>query len=70
MLKTLKLRKSKFAPKEVLQFTKDGKFVDEYPSTKEAKRNTGISQGNICSCCKGRRLTAGGFKWKYKEDVK
>lgn len=70
MLKTLKLIKSKFAPKEVLQFTKDGKFVNEYPSTKEAKRNTGIYQSNIVSCCNGRRNTAGGYIWKYKEDVK
>ena len=70
MLKTLKLIKSKFAQKEALQFTKDGKFVNEYPSIKEAGRYTGINQGNICLCCKGRRFTAGGYIWKYKEDVK
>lgn len=68
MLKTLKLRKSKFAPKEVLQFTKANKFIKEYPSIKEAERCTEINKGNICLCCKGRRFTAGGFVWKYKNN--
>ena len=72
ILKTKKLRNCETAPKEVLQFTKDGKFVNEFPSICEAERCTGINQGNICSCCKNIKshLTAGGFKWKYKEDVK
>ena len=67
-LETRKLRKSKFAPKEVLQFTKDGKFVNEYYSTNEAWRCTLISQGNISACCKGTRIHAGGYIWKYKNN--
>lgn len=34
---------------------------------KEAEEKTGISRGNICSCCKGNRKTAGGYHWKYYE---
>lgn len=67
-LKSLKLRNRKSAPKEVLQFTKEGKFVNEYPSLHEAKRCTGINQGNICSCCLGRYNTIGGYIWKYKNN--
>lgn len=70
IFKTLKLRNSKYAPKEVLQFTKDGNFVNEYYSTQEAERCTGISHTNIVQCCKNIKshLTAGGFIWKYKNN--
>ena len=55
--------------KAVLQFSKDGEFIKEYPSTMEAQRQTGISNGNIGKCCmhKPRYNTAGGYKWEYKE---
>ena len=49
----------------VLQYSKSGEFIAEYPSTKEAERRTRCSHGNISSCCKGKRKSAGGFIWKY-----
>ena len=51
----------------ILQFSKDGEFIAEYPSIHEAERNTGCNNCNICNCCKGNRKSAGGFIWKYKE---
>ena len=51
----------------ILQFSKDGEFIAEYPSTGEAERQTGCHHQNICNCCKGERKSAGGFIWKYKE---
>ena len=51
----------------IIQYSKDGKFIAEYPSIMEASRQTGCNQGHICSCCKGRLKTCGGFIWKYKE---
>lgn len=53
--------------KPILQFTKDGEFVAEYPSELEASRQTGINNSNISLCCKGIYKTAGGSIWKYKE---
>lgn len=55
-------------PKSVLQFTKNGEFIKEYPSTCEASRQTGINQSNISACCRGhkRYRHAGGFIWKFK----
>ena len=53
--------------KPVIQFSKDGKIIAEYPSTKEAERNTGCHHGHICKCCKGKYKSCGGFIWKYKE---
>ena len=69
-LKTKKLKKCKTAPKEVLQFTKEGKFVNEFPSTQEAFRCTGIYQSRICYCCKNIKgyNSAGGYIWKYKNN--
>ena len=50
----------------ILQFTKDGEFVKEWPSAYEAERQLGVLQSNICSCLKGRYKSAGGFVWRYK----
>jgi len=61
---------TKKCSKPVCQYTKDGQFISEYPSAREASRQTGISQGNISNCCKGGKYgfkTAGGCIWKYKE---
>ena len=54
--------------KKVFQYTKDGKFVKEFYSTQEAKRCTGINQGNIWACCTGRYKSAGGYIWKFKNN--
>lgn len=51
--------------KSVLQFSKDGEFISEYQSTREAERQTDISNSSICRCCKGKQKSAGGFIWKY-----
>ena len=53
--------------KGVLQFSKDGEFLSEYLSIKEAERQTGCNPSHICQCCKGKRKSAGGYIWKYKE---
>lgn len=49
----------------ILQFSKDGTFIREWPSMRDAGRQLGIA--NICSCLKGRYESAGGFVWKYKD---
>ena len=56
--------------KSVLQFTKDGVFVNEYPSLRDAERATGVKHYYISNCCKGKKHfnSAGGFIWKYADD--
>ena len=51
----------------VLQFSKTGDLIAEYPSIMEAERQTGCNSSHICQCCKGKRKSAGGYIWKYKE---
>lgn len=55
--------------KPVEQYTLSMEFVAEYPSIKEAERQTGISNSQISKCCqnKPKYNTAGGYKWKYKK---
>ena len=43
----------------ILQFSKDGELIAEYPSLVEAERNTGCDNCSICNCCKGNRKQAG-----------
>ena len=53
--------------KAVIQLSKDGELIAEYPSTREAERQTGCCHGNICNCCKGKYKSCGGYIWKYKK---
>ena len=53
----------------VLQFSKDGELLLEYPSIMEASRHTGCNPSHICACCKGKRKTTGGYIWKYKSNT-
>lgn len=54
--------------KIILQIDKNSNVViNIFPSTIAAEKQTGCKQQNICSCCKGKLKTTGGYKWKYKE---
>ena len=55
--------------KPVLQFTLDGEFVREWPSTMECERN-GFSQQHVSECCLGKRKSHKGFLWMFAEDYK
>ena len=49
----------------VRQLTMEGQLIAEYPSLHEAKRQTGVSEGNIYSCANGITSQAKGFRWEY-----
>ena len=51
--------------KKILQFTKSGEFIREWPSMRETSRQLKINCSNICQCCNGKRKYAGGYVWKY-----
>ena len=54
--------------KPVEQYNIDGELVGTYPSATAAQEATGIDRSSICNVLKGRFKTAGGYKWKYKEE--
>lgn len=47
--------------KPVRQFDMEGNILKDYPSTREAERQTGIACEQISRCCKGRNHHAGGY---------
>lgn len=52
----------------VQQLDLQGNVLKEYPSYREAERQTGINGiDKVCSGAKYRK-TAGGYKWRYKEN--
>ena len=60
-------RKSNFwQPKEITQYSLDGKFIKNWDSMKEASKELKIPPQNISECCRGIRKKAKGFIWKYK----
>lgn len=57
---------SRAVSKPVDQYELDGTFVKSYYGASEARRQTGIT--HIDDCAAGRRKTAGGYLWRYRED--
>ena len=55
------------APKAVLQFTKEGVFLAEFPSASIAETNTGIDRMTIDKVCRGTESLDGGFIWRFTD---
>ena len=53
--------------KPVLQFTLDGEFIREWPSTREIERQLGYKNTAISNCCNQKTKSSYGFIWKYKD---
>ena len=52
----------------IVQLSKDGQFIKKWGAAREAQRELGIDSGDISKCCKGKKKSAGGYKWKYASD--
>ena len=55
---------SKFMIK-IDQYDLNGNYIKTYISISEASRQCEIEAGNIVSCLKGKRPSAGSFQWRY-----
>lgn len=63
-----KLSKSNPNSKNVAMIDKNsGNVLKIFNTIREAERNTGIDNGSIGKCCKGKMKTAGGYRWEYIE---
>ena len=49
----------------VVQYTKDGLLVKVWEHATIAGKTLGISPSSISACCRKKRKTIGGYKWKY-----
>lgn len=54
--------------KPVIGINKVSGLIVEFPSINEASRQTVISLGGICDCCKGKRKSIKGYVWFYADD--
>lgn len=56
--------------KAVIQLDLNGQYIADFNSISDAARSIGKESGNahISACCLGKRQTAYGYKWKYKEN--
>lgn len=52
--------------KPIIQYDKQGNFIEEWPNALTANKILGIDRSDISMVCRGRGRTAGGFIWKYK----
>ena len=67
--KSLKGRDCSYLNTPVEQYTKEGEFLREFGSVKEAAYFMGYTNGKgvgISGCLRGIQPTAYGYKWKYK----
>lgn len=55
--------------KAVIQYDKNMNLLKIFTSIKEAAESIGVTSQTITGCCKGRLHTAGGYIWKYKNEV-
>lgn len=53
------------ASKSVRMMSKDGKELRFFGCIRDAEREMNIRSANITAVCRGRRSSAGGFKWEY-----
>lgn len=68
--KEKRMDQTKHLRKKVFQFTIEGEFIKEWPSTREVERILKIASSTISNCCNGKNYvkTAGGFKWSYNKE--
>ena len=50
----------------IIQFNRHGDFICEWSSIKKASDELRIDPSDICNVCRGRKKSAGGYIFKYK----
>ena len=64
-----KLSECSGVKRAVVQLLKNGELVTEYKSMLDAEHITGINNASICLCCQYKRKSAGGYVWRYKDEL-
>lgn len=52
----------------VVQYDKNMVYIAEYESISKASKDNQIDASDIGKVCKGKKRSAGGYVWKYKEE--
>lgn len=51
----------------IVVFDIDNNYIGDFDSAVSASAFTKVSRPDICDCCKGRKKSVNGYKFKYKE---
>lgn len=65
---THNIRANETRKKPILQFSKDGAFIREWKSVTDLRNETGMDITHVSSCCRGKRKSANGYRWQYKNE--
>jgi len=63
------IKRAKTEGKKINQFTKDGAFIQQWDTIKQASKELNIKLPHIIRVLKGRRKSTGGFVFKYVMEV-
>lgn len=63
-----KIKMSDSSKKPIIQLTKNYKYIKEFNSGLDAEIETGIGRSHISQCCNGKRKSAGGYIWRFKNE--
>lgn len=56
--------------RKINQYDLNDKFIKQWNCINEAEKSLNIkSIGKICECCKDKRISAFGYKWRYAENT-
>lgn len=59
---------AKIKSKAVAQYSKDGEFIQVWPSTHEVERQLGFLHGGVSAAARGAQKQAYDYIWKYVEN--
>lgn len=54
---------------KVNQYNKNNELIKQWNYIREAEKELNINNANIVSCCKNKRKTAGGYIWRYSNEM-
>lgn len=55
--------------KRIAQYSLSNELIYVYENMTDVELKTGVNHSNVSACCNGRRKVAGGFTWKYFEEI-
>lgn len=60
--------KDRITCRKVNQYDLDGNFIKQWDYVKGIEKELGFDNRTICRCCREKRPTAYGYKWKYADN--
>lgn len=59
----------KYHNRKIFQYDKNGNTIKSYNTLKEASELSGIAKSSISNACRGKIKSAGGFLWRYEDNL-